>query len=187
MGRTHLLDAGGDAVRASSLPITWGYADDRYIYFLKPETVSSAARARFETYLTTVGLDNTSSLKANDVLDAMFSRYHLYEEQAEELPDASAQDVPKTLLYDRHMAYRIACIRYDLEVLSFDAANPYRLADEVDLSLITPVREQHLRGVSFRVQTERVNRYPGYASHILGRTGRIQASKIDYYTSPGFP
>ena len=182
-----LLDAGGDAVRASSLPITWGYADDRYIYFLKPETVTSAARARFESYLTTVGLDNTSSLKANDVLDAMFSRYHLYEEQAEELPDASAQDVPKTLLYDRHMAYRIACIRYDLEVLSFDAANPYRLADEVDLSLITPVREQHLRGVTFCVQTERINRYPGYASHILGRTGRIQASKIDYYTALGYP
>ena len=182
-----LLDAGGDTVRASSLPITWGYADDRYLYFIKPETVSAAARARFEEYLTTVGLDSTESLAAGDVLDAMYSRYHLYEEAETEVIGTPEEDTPKTLLYDSHMAYRIACIRYDLEVLTFDAANPYRLADETDLSLITPVREQKLRGVSFRVQTEREYCYPGYASHILGRTGRIQASRVDYYSALGYP
>ena len=182
-----LLDAGGDTVRASSLPITWGYADDRYLYFIKPETVSAAARARFEEYLTTVGLDSTESLAAGDVLDAMYSRYHLYEEAETEVIGTPEEDTPKTLLYDSHMAYRIACIRYDLEVLTFDAANPYRLADETDLSLITPVREQKLRGVTFRVQTEREYCYPGYASHILGRTGRIQASRVDYYSALGYP
>ena len=179
-----LLDESGDAVRMSSLPITWGYADDRYLYFIKPETVSAAARGRFETYLTTIGLAYTADLKAKDVLDAMYSRYHLYE--ASEEDDVNA-DMPKTLLYDSHMAYRIACIRYDLEVLTFDTANPYRLAEEADLSLITPVKEQKLRGVSFRVQTEREYCYPGYASHILGRTGPIQASKVDYYTALGYP
>lgn len=182
-----LLDAGGDAVRPSSLPITWGYADDRYLYFLKPETVSSAARARFEEYLTTIGLDGMESLAAGDVLDAMYSRYHLYEEAETEVIGTPETEAPKTLLYDSHMAYRIACIRYDLEVLTFDTANPYRLADETDLSLITPVREQKLRGVTFRVQTEREYCYPGYASHILGRTGRIQASKVDYYSALGYP
>lgn len=181
-----LLDAGGDAVRTTSLPITWGYADDRYLYFLKPETVTSAARARFEAYLTTIGLDNTQEWKANDVLDAMYSRYHLYQDTEDE-PSDTQTDAPKTLLYDSHMAYRIACIRYDLEVLNFDTANPYRLADEVDLSLITPVKEQKLRGVNFRVQTEREYCYPGYASHILGRTGPIQASKVDYYSALGYP
>lgn len=182
-----LLDAGGNEIRATSLPITWGYADDRYLYFLKPETVSAAAKARFETYLSTIGLDSSASLKANDVLDAMYSRYHLYEEAETDVLDTAQTDTQKTLLYDSHMAYRIACIRYDLEVLTFDTANPYRLADEVDLSLITPVREQKLRGVTFRVQTEREYCYPGYASHILGRTGPIQASKVDYYTALGYP
>ncbi len=182
-----LLDAGEDAVRASSLPITWGYADDRYLYFLKPETVTSAARARFEDYLTTIGLENTQDLTAKAVLDAMYSRYHLYEESDADDMDTVQTDAPKTLLYDSHMAYRIACIRYDLEVLTFDTVNPYRLADDVDLSLITPVREQKLRGVNFRVQTEREYCYPGYASHILGRTGAIQASKVDYYTALGYP
>ena len=182
-----LLDAGGDEVRATSLPITWGYADDRYLYFLKPETVTSAARARFETYLTTIGLYGAESLKAKDVLDAMYSRYHLYEEEETEVMDAAPSQAEKTLLYDSHMAYRIAGIRYDLEVLTFDTANPYRLADEVDLSLITPVKEQNLRGVNFCVQTEREYCYPGYASHILGRTGAIQASKVDYYSALGYP
>lgn len=182
-----LLDVGGDEVRASSLPITWGYADDRYLYFLKPETVTSAARARFEDYLTTIGLENTQDLTAKAVLDAMYSRYHLYEESDADDMDTVQTDAPKTLLYDSHMAYRIACIRYDLEVLTFDTVNPYRLADDVDLSLITPVREQKLRGVNFRVQTEREYCYPGYASHILGRTGAIQASKVDYYTALGYP
>ncbi|MBR5871486.1 MAG: hypothetical protein IKZ09_10680 [Clostridia bacterium] len=182
-----LLDAGEDEVRASSLPITWGYADDRYLYFLKPETVSQTARARFETYLTTIGLENTAELKAKDVLDAMYTRYHLYESAEVDGLSAVPADAPKNLLYDSHMAYRIACIRYDLEVMTFDTANPYRLADEVDLSLITPVREQNLRGVNFRVQSEREYCYPGYASHILGRTGRIQASKVDYYTALGYP
>ena len=101
--------------------------------------------------------------------------------------DAAPSQTEKTLLYDSHMAYRIACIRYDLEVLTFDTANPYRLADEVDLSLITPVKEQNLRGVNFCVQTEREYCYPGYASHILGRTGAIQASKVDYYSALGYP
>lgn len=182
-----LLDAGGGEVRASTLPITWGYADDRYLYFLKPETVTSAARTRFETYLTTIGLEDTGALTANDVLDAMFSRYHLYEETETEINGAPVEQEEKVLLYDRHMAYRIACIRYDLEVLTFDRANPYSFADEIDLSLITPVREQKLRGVNFRVLTEREYCYPGYASHILGRTGKIQASKVDYYTALGYP
>lgn len=182
-----LLDESGDAIRTSSLPITWGYADDRYLYFLKPETVSSAARARFEEYLTTIGLDGTESLAAGDVLDAMYSRYHLYEEAETEVIGAPETEAQKTLLYDSHMAYRIACIRYDLEVLTFDAATPYRLADDTDLSLITPIREQNLRGVTFRVQTDREYCYPGYASHILGRTGPIQASKVDYYTALGYP
>lgn len=181
------LDADGGEIRSSTLPITWGYADDRYLYFLKPETVSASAQTRFETYLTTIGLSDADALTANAVLDAMFSRYHLYEENETEINGAADGEAEKTLLYDRHMAYRIACIRYDLEVLTFDRANPYALADDVALSLITPVREQRLRGVTFRVLTEREYCYPGYASHILGRTGLIQASKVDYYTALGYP
>lgn len=180
-----LLDEGGDDIRTSTLPITWGYADDRYLYFLKPETVTSAARTRFDSYLTTIGLDGVESLTAKAVLDAMYSRYHLYEEAETDMMAETEQT--KTLLYDSHMAYRIACIRYDLEVLTFDSANPYRLADEVDLTLMTPIKEQNLRGVNFCVQTEREYCYPGYASHILGRTGPIQASKVDYYTALGYP
>lgn len=180
-----LLDETGDEIRSSSMPVTWGYADDRYLYFLKPETLSSSDRARYETYLVTLGLDTAETLSADVFLNAVFSRYHLYAEEDTEGISTPAEE--KTLLYDRHTAYRIACIRYDLEVLTFDTANPYLLCDDAALSLITPVREQNLRGVSFTVQTEREYCYPGYASHILGRTGKIQASVAEYYTSQGYP
>lgn len=180
-----LLDETGGPVRESSFPVTWGYADDRYLYFLKPETLSSSDRARYEDYLVTLGLDEEENLTADILLDAVFSRYHLYAEtDSDGVGEGTGE---KTLLYDRHTAYRIASVRYDLEVLLFDTANPYVLSSDADLALITPVKEQNLRGVGFRVQTEREYCYPGYASHILGRTGKIQAENADYYTAQGYP
>ena len=180
-----LLDTTDGEIRSTSLPITPGFADGRYLYFLKPETVTADARTRFEAFLTTVGLGGEDAADPNAILDAIYTRYHLYEESDEEAsPPAETE---KTLLYEESLAFRIACIRYDLEVLTFDLANPYILAEDTDISLITPVREQRLRGVTFRVQTEREYCYPGYASHILGRTGKIQASDVEYYTSQGYP
>ncbi len=179
-----LSDETGGQIRQTSLPITAGFADGRYLYFLKPETVSSAARARFDAFLDTVGLGEAPELTADAVLDALYARYHLYDEPENELPMPWEE---RELLYDPHMAYRIACIRYDLETLAFDRANPYLLCADTDVSLITPVREQKLRGVLFCAQTEREYCYPGYASHILGRTGKIQAEDVEYYTALGYP
>ena len=176
-----LLDTTDGEIRSPSLPITPGFADGRYLYFLKPETVTADARARFEAFLTTVGLEGEDAADP----DAIYTRYHLYEESDEET--ALLAGTEKTLLYEESLAFRIACIRYDLEVLTFDNANPYILTEDTDISLITPIREQRLRGVTFRVQTEREYCSPGYASHILGRTGKIQASDVEYYTSQGYP
>ncbi len=181
---TWLSDADAP-LRASSCPITEGYADDRYLFFLKPDTLSADARERYENYLTAIGLSDRETLEANALLDAMYRRYHLY---AEEETAVIGQQAPTpTLLYDPYMAYRIACIRYDLEVLRFDESNDYLLTEDADASLITPVMEQHLRGVSFRTRTERAYCYPGYASHILGHTGLIPAASVDRYTEMGYP
>ncbi len=177
-----LFDETGTETTASTLPVTFGYADDRHIYFLKPELLTAAQRTRYEAFLETLALEE-DGLSANKLLDALYVRYHLYREQ----DDALGGEAEKTLLYDRHTAYRIACIRYDLEVLTFDAANPYVLARDTDVSLITPIKEQGLSGVSFRTETEREYCYPGIASHILGRTGKIQEKDVDYYTALGYP
>ncbi len=178
-----LFDETGTEIRSSSMPVTYGYADGRYLYFLKPETLTQAQRTRYQTYLEGLSLD-AGTVTADTFLDAVFTRYHLYKEEDTEVAAAGAA---RTLLYDRHTAYRIASIRYDLEVLSFDTANPYVIAEETDVALITPVKERGMSGVSFRLQTERRYCYPGIASHILGRTGKIQASDVEYYTSMGYP
>ncbi len=178
-----LFDETGTAVRASSLPITYGYADDHYLYFLKPEEFGAADRTRYFAFLEALALD-AEGMTASKLLDALFERYHLYREEDTE---GGAVSPEKELLFDRHMAYRIAAIRYDLEVLGFDTANPYLLSEDTEVSLMTPIREQGMQGVSFRLQAQRQYVYPGLASHILGRTGKIQEKDADYYTALGYP
>ncbi len=179
-----LSDETGAEVRATSFPVTWGYADEHYLFFLKPEVLTNAERARYEEFLTRIELDETPAPTANILLDTLYSRYHLYRESTEETPETDAE---KTLLYDAFTAYRIAAIRYDLEVLTFDAVNPYLWCEDADNALMTPILEKGLRGVVFSAAYERVNRYPGYASHILGRTGKIRAEDADRYASLGYP
>ncbi|MCQ2431359.1 MAG: hypothetical protein MJ175_02010 [Clostridia bacterium] len=172
-----LFDDNWDALRVPSLPIEEGFADGRYLYFLRTENLSQLSSERFRGYLETLGLPDT--VKAGELLDAMFVRYHLRAEN----PDGTAGE----LLYDYRTSCRIAAVRYDLETLTFKPGTPYLLCDDAPLDVITPVREQKLRGADFIVKTGRIYCYPGYASHLLGRTGPIQASQADYYASLGYP
>ncbi len=174
-----ILDEGNQtqSLRRSSCPIEEGFADGRYLYYPSEKAQTNAAQNKFQSYLETLGLPSDADTLT--ILSTMFLRYHLLTET--DTGEAG------TLLFDMHTAYRIACIRYDLEVLSFDTASPYVLCEDTDISIITPIKEQQLRGVGFIVKSERVYCYPGYASHILGRTGPIQVSKVDYYTAQGYP
>ena len=169
-----------EELRSPSLPVAEGFADGRYLYYISKTDFSASALSRFSAYLDTLGLPADADAKT--LLDAMFTRYHLRAEAAE--GDAAGTG---ELLYDMRTAYRIAAIRYDLETGRFDESSPYLLCDDADISVIVPVREQKLRGADFRVKTGRVYCYPGYASHILGRTGPIQSKDADYYTAMGYP
>ncbi|MBO4229216.1 MAG: hypothetical protein J5938_02560 [Clostridia bacterium] len=160
-----------------SLPITPSMADGRWYFFVHTDRVSSSSRNRYEKYLAAMDLPVDSD--ADTVLDAMFRRYHLYEEDEE--------GNPVSLLYDKYTSYRIAAVRYDLEVLAFDSVNPYCLAKDADISLIAVIRDRVGRGTDFVSESKRVFCYPGYASHILGRTGKIPAEKADYYAGLGYP
>ena len=171
-----------DLLRTPSFPITQSMADGRYYYFVHTEELSVQARNRYTAYLETLGLDAAASPDADTVLDAMFSRYHLYAESGDEAGAEHGE-----LLYPKQDAYRIAAVRYDLETLAFDSATPYRFASDADVEMIAAVLEKHLRGADFRAETERVYCYPGYASHILGRTGKIQEAMAEHYASLGYP
>lgn len=88
--------------------------------------------------------------------------------------------------YTYKVASRLFLIRLDMELSNFSAVEPYTLLNGASLSLITGIEEKHTRGFTVEVTAERVYHYPGYASHILGRVGKISADNMDYYTEKGY-
>ena len=78
-------------------------------------------------------------------------------------------------------------IRADMELRNFSPSEPYTMFKDVGLEFITLFGEDGLRGVETRKVVNRVYGYPGVASHLIGRTGRIQAEKAEYYKELGYP
>ena len=78
-------------------------------------------------------------------------------------------------------------VRYEMERVKFSAYNPFTLARDVGIDVVSFVKEAGIDGANFSVRTERYYAYPGYASHILGRLGKIQADDAEYYSELGYP
>ena len=77
-------------------------------------------------------------------------------------------------------------VRYDMEVADFSPYVRYTFAKDVDVSFMTYIKELRLVGADFEIEIERKYAYPGYASHILGRTGAILAENWEYYEALGY-
>ena len=81
----------------------------------------------------------------------------------------------------------LALIRCEWKIQPPSETQPYVLAEDVPLELLTKVREGNHPGLTFQASTERYYHYDGYASHILGRVGKIQSDDAEYYTALGYP
>ncbi|MBQ7829387.1 MAG: hypothetical protein IJ345_03880 [Clostridia bacterium] len=77
-------------------------------------------------------------------------------------------------------------VRYDMEVADFSIYNRYVMAKDVDVTFITYVEEMNVVGADFTVESSRAYKYPGYASHLLGRTGAIPTGEWEHYQSLGY-
>ena len=77
--------------------------------------------------------------------------------------------------------------RYEMERIKFSAYQPFTLASDVGVEVVSYVKEAGIDGANFSVRSERYYTYPGYASHILGRIGKIQAADAEYYSELGYP
>jgi len=78
-------------------------------------------------------------------------------------------------------------LRLDMEFSGFSSVSPYVLIEGASLELLTVAEESCPRGILVQVSAERVYNYPGYASHILGRVGKIPNAQLLYYTERGYP
>ncbi len=152
-----------------SSPLAGSYPDYTYD---EEFFASSAAQKRFKRVLKDYALDEDTDCE--EFVDFFLKKYGLVNSKGE--PKYTDEEVDFLLK-----------LRFDLYYKDFSPSTPYRIIDGVDMSLISYIKELGLRGVSFSQSVERVYNYPGYASHILGRTGKIQAADAEYYTSLGYP
>ncbi len=106
---------------------------------------------------------------ASDVVEYFTDRYRLSE-----------------TLYTNRQITDLIRLYYEMERVDFGAYASYTIASDVNMTLITAIEETNIEGVVFTLQTERVYYYPGIASHILGRVGKITAENKDYYLSKGY-
>lgn len=91
------------------------------------------------------------------------------------------------LIYSQDEIDALLRVRYEMERIRFGTYTPLVLAKNVGLELVSFVEEADIDGVNFKVNSEREYKFPGYASHILGRLGKIQAEDAEYYSELGYP
>ncbi len=89
-------------------------------------------------------------------------------------------------LYNKEDAALLFALRLDMELHNFSAAEPYTILTDVSVELISRILEGSTRGIRVSSETERVYNYPGTASHILGRVGRITEKEAEYYKELGY-
>ncbi len=95
-------------------------------------------------------------------------------------------DSKGNLVFSEEQTDLLLRLRYNMEVSDFSVYNSYVMASDVDKSFILYIKELSLAGADFDIRTQRVYEYPGYVSHILGRTGQIPAEDWEYYKELGY-
>ena len=91
------------------------------------------------------------------------------------------------LLHDADTALLLFTVRLDMELKDFSSSTPYTLLTDISFRLLSRIEESGIRGISPVTKASRAYTYPGYASHLLGRVGKIQQAYVEYYTKLGYP
>lgn len=78
-------------------------------------------------------------------------------------------------------------VRYTMERIKFGVYQPLVLASNIGIELVSYIEEANIDGANLKVNSEREYCFPGYASHILGRLGKITASDAEHYSALGYP
>lgn len=133
---------------------------------------STTAKKRLDRILEMFGLPYNAP--AEDLMRAIAKKYGLTDKKGNDQYSISEMT-------------ELVRVRYEMNAIQFSSVEPYVFAEDIDMTLLTRIKEKNIRGVDIRVSYSREYTFPGYASHILGRIGKIHAEDISYYTSLGYP
>lgn len=189
------LTGNTDKRSESSFPFDGQYPD--YVYSKEAKDTESNIYYRLLKRIAENELESDSDRKKTE-LDVNYLD-EFYKENPDEFPDEQEivqffikrykldkLDTDGSNLYPDSCIDKILRVLYDMEVSGFGPGAPYILAENVDVNMIAYVKEMNIVGSTFHVSTDREYKFPGYASHILGRTGKIYAADWDYYNSLGY-
>ncbi len=147
-------------------PLEGVYPNVRYIDAISD--TSSQEYLYFSKVIKNEELD--SDITAVELAEYYIDRFELYGE-----------------LYNSAERMSLIKMWYEMDRIGFGAWQSYTIAENVSDELVTYINETGVLGVTFTTVSERVYYYPGIASHILGRVGKITAETADYYTELGYP
>lgn len=162
-----LLNILGDSINTDHFPIQNDYKTAEY----KELDKNSAEYKSFLKMLKRFGLSTDTN--CSDLLAYLSKRYGL-------------TDSDGKLTIDEKYALPVIAVRYEADRSDFSSTNPFTVAEEISQGKLIAIEEANLNGVSIEKCASRVYNYPGYASHILGRTGKIQSGELEYYTEKGY-
>ncbi len=174
----HAANTGeGDAFTrpASPFAITPS-ADGNLSFSYDTDFLETSAGRKFLKLVTELHVAEDGT--AEDAAAALLTRYALA---------TTDRKGVRTYHYDLDTVELLLTVRLDMELKDFSAATPYLILTPVSLKLISRVEEAGIRGVTTRTDATRVYTQPGYASHILGRVGKITPAYVDYYKELGYP
>ena len=142
--------------------------------------MATAYGKRFSRLLTDLGFEQDDAEKGGwdkadkkEIRETLLERYGITDDEGK-------------LRYSEKDSELLFAIRLDMELSYFSTAEPYTLIKDIDVKFIAAVTEGTVRGLGISCDAKRVYNYPGYASHMLGRTGKIMAEKAEYYTDKGY-
>ncbi len=82
---------------------------------------------------------------------------------------------------------KIIGVLYDMERQNFSSINPFTIASDVDIELVSIINEDSARFTGAYTLTVPVREYKtDYASHLLGRVGPIFAEEYEEYKAKGY-
>ncbi len=114
--------------------------------------------------------DFHNSMTAKQILNELFEKYEIDNK------------------YSAEEKRKIAGVRFEMELRSFNSSTPYTIATDVPMEVVSYIREQNEKfsGINVSVEPIRVNVNGTIASHILGRVGRIYKEEYDVLKDKGY-
>jgi len=90
--------------------------------------------------------------------------------------------------YSDYDIRRVAGVRYEADTRGFSPISPFVLAEDVSVEIVSKIKESSEKYPCIAVSNSYVREYhnEGYASHLLGRIGKMNEKEYNIYKEKGY-